>query len=149
MSVFDQALNFILAIEGGYVSNPRDPAVAINMGITQAAYDAWRKSQKLPPQDVRLLTREEAAAIYRANYWDRIGGDELAKKDPALALVAFDAAVKHGVQLTHQMLKASNGDWRRLLALRLDLYTNLTTWPVLGKSWTRRMAALLRVIASL
>ena len=57
--------------------------------------------------------------------------------------------MQHGVQLTAQMLKASSGDWRRLLALRLDLYTNLTTWPVFGKGWTRRMAALLRAIAGL
>lgn len=149
MSAFDQALSFVLAMEGGYVNHPKDPGGATNMGITQATYDAWRKSRKLPPQDVRLLTREEAAAIYRANYWDRIGGDALAQKDPALALVAFDAAVQHGVQLATQMLKASSGDWRRLLALRLDLYTNLTTWPIFGKGWTRRMAALLRAIAGL
>jgi lysozyme family protein len=148
MSAFDQALNFVLAMGGGYVKHPKDPGGTTNMGITQATYDAWRKGKKLPPQDVHLLTREEAAAIYRANYWDRIGGDELAQKDPPLALVAFDAAVQHGVQLAAQMLKASSGDWRRLLALRLDLYTNLTAWPVFGKGWTRRMAVLLRAIAS-
>ena len=60
---------FILAHEGGYVDHPKDPGGATNMGITIKTLAAWRK-QEVSKQDVKNLTREEAVAIYKAQYWD-------------------------------------------------------------------------------
>ena len=60
---------FVLASEGGYVDHPKDPGGATNMGITFAVLQAWRK-KKITKADVKALTKDEALAIYKANYWD-------------------------------------------------------------------------------
>ena len=60
---------FILAHEGGYVDHPKDPGGATNMGITFKTLQAWR-GREITKQDVKNLTREEAVAIYKAQYWD-------------------------------------------------------------------------------
>ena len=53
-------------------------------GISAAAY---------PDLTVANLTLDEAKALYRRDYWNWIAGDRLA---PALALLAFDAAINKG-----------------------------------------------------
>lgn len=61
--------SFVLASEGGYVDHPKDPGGATNRGITFAVLQAWRK-HPITKADVKALTKEEALAIYKANYWD-------------------------------------------------------------------------------
>ncbi|MEM0444201.1 MAG: glycosyl hydrolase 108 family protein [Candidatus Caldarchaeum sp.] len=135
--MFDKALSFTLKWEGGYSNHPSDPGGATNMGITQSTYDAWRNSKGLPKQDVKNLTRDEAARIYRERYWDPLKVDNA---NPALALIAFDSAVNHGVSTSLKWLSESNGDWRKFAAIRLEFYTKLRTWEVFGRGWTRRLA---------
>ncbi len=85
-SVFDQAVGFVLKerIEGGYVNDPRDPGGETNFGISKRAY---------PKVNIRALTREEAVAIYRRDYWDANRCDDL---PPKIAVALFDAAVNQG-----------------------------------------------------
>jgi lysozyme family protein len=138
--VFDHALTFVLKWEGGYVNHPQDPGGATNLGITQRTYDAWRQAQGLAPRDVRQITREEAAQIYRQRYWEPL---KLQDANPALQLAAFDAAVNHGVGQALTFLARCEGDWRRLIALRITFYTNLRIFDTFGRGWMRRMADLL------
>ena len=71
--------------EGGYVNDPVDPGGETKYGISKRSY---------PSVDIRNLTWEDAAAIYRRDYWDAVRGDDL----PAgLDLVAFAGAVNSGV----------------------------------------------------
>lgn len=147
---FDVAIDRVLAHEGGYVNNPRDPGGETNWGISKRAY---------PSVNIRTLTREGAKAIYRRDYWDAVRGDEL----PAcVAFQVFDVAVNHGVSRAVKFLQEAVGvlvDGRlgaltmaaiqkqdgtaialRYNAARLRFYTSLNTWPTFGKGWARRVA---------
>lgn len=92
----DQALRMILEHEGGYVNDPQDPGGATNMGVTQNTLDRVREQMprvKLPA-DVKDLTRAQAKAIYRHDYWKPVAGSEL----PAgLDIAVVDMAVNQGV----------------------------------------------------
>lgn len=93
MSGFTQALPVILAAEGGYVNDPLDRGGATNFGITQATYDGWRQTGRLPTRSVREITHEEVEAIYHQRFWVAGRCDSLPWP---LSLAHFDACVNHG-----------------------------------------------------
>lgn len=68
MKSLDELINELIIREGGYVNDPDDPGGATKYGITIATLSAAR-GQKQTPQDVRNLGRDEAAEIYRKNYF--------------------------------------------------------------------------------
>lgn len=80
---FDIGLTFVLAEEGGYVNNPNDPGGETNFGISK---------RKFPDVDIKNLTRDGAAAIYRTHYWVEFRCGELPL---GLDFAMFDAAVQH------------------------------------------------------
>jgi lysozyme family protein len=91
-NAFATCLAFVLEEEGGYGDMPGDPGGATNMGITRATLSAWR-GRPVNKEDVLSLEGDEAAAIYKADYWSAISGDDL----PAgLDLALFDDAVNSG-----------------------------------------------------
>ena len=99
---FDACLAFTLAQEGGYVDDPADPGGATNMGITLATLRHWDHDPALGPVDVRDLTRQTAAAIYRALYWNALRGDAL----PAgIDLSTFDFGVNAGTRRSAELLQ--------------------------------------------
>jgi lysozyme family protein len=98
---FILCLPWIMQSEGGYVENPADPGGATNMGITLGTLAAWR-GHPCTRDDVRALTRDEAAAIYRARYWT----DGLA---PGVDLSVFDASVMSGKSQGVKFLQAAAG----------------------------------------
>lgn len=164
--MFDQILAMVIKTEGGLTTNPADPGNwttgcvgkgtcrGTKYGIAAASY---------PNVDIPALTLEQAGAIYRRDFWDPIGGDHL---PPALALLMFDAAINSGVRRAVQWLQAALGvaadgtlgpvtmtalQTRRgqgadlcaeLLAQRILFDASLPTWPVFGRGWARRLAAL-------
>lgn len=85
MSVFEIALARTLEHEGGYVDDPADPGGETNFGISKRAY---------PDVDIKALTREAAAKIYRREYWDKPGWGRL--ENAALAVKLFDLGVNCG-----------------------------------------------------
>lgn len=109
---FENAVNFVLRKEGGYVANDGG-AGATNMGINSRAH---------PGIDVANITQDGAKAIYKKDYWDAIGGDSL---PPATALIAFDAAVNQGLPTAKDMLTQSGGDPTKLLELRKARYEEI------------------------
>lgn len=99
MGSFERALSIVLEHEGGdkFTDDPLDGGGATRFGISQIAH---------PSVDVRNLTREGAAAIYRAEYWQPMHCDEL----PApLALCVFDSAVNQGRAAATRMLQDAVG----------------------------------------
>lgn len=90
---FALALDFVLAHEGGYVNDPQDPGGETKYGISKRAY---------PSLDIANLTREDAAKIYRSDYWDKCRCGEL---PPGTDLLTFDAAVNQGPRAAIQMLQ--------------------------------------------
>src|SRR5690606_7789917 len=66
---FNEALEHVLQVEGGFVNHPADKGGATKFGITRATLAAWR-TRPVSVEDVQRMNREEAAAIYRKRYWD-------------------------------------------------------------------------------
>lgn len=154
---FEPALTCVLKQEGGYSDHPADPGGATMMGITQEVLAEWR-GHPVSKADVRALSRMEVAEIYRKRYWDAVAGDQL----PAgLDLAVFDFAVNSGASRAVRSLQRVLGveaDGRigpetlqaiaacnpaemitRLSALRLAFLEALSTFPVFGRGWTRRV----------
>ena len=155
---FTQCLPLVLVHEGGYVNHPKDPGGATNKGITQKTYDAWQRRAGKPPRSVKHIDGEEVAAIYRAQYWDKVcAGDMPAGLDYAV----FDFAVNSGPSRSAKFLQeivgvsadgiigaqtlAAVDDYEpasvisQLCDNRLAWLKRLTTFKTFGNGWTRRV----------
>lgn len=94
MTRFEQCLNYVLGIEGGYTNHNADRGGATNRGVTQAVYDDWRISKGFGRQPVSGISMDEVKAIYLSRYWLLGKCDRL----PApLDYIHFDGCVNHGV----------------------------------------------------
>lgn len=86
-----QLIAEVIDREGGYVNHPADRGGPTNWGITIAV--ARRHGYT---GDMRALSRQQAAAIYAADYWHSLQLDEIAAFSTDLALVLFDFGVNSG-----------------------------------------------------
>ena len=147
---FDKAFERVIGHEGGYVNDPRDPGGETKYGISKRAY---------PNLNIRDLTLDQAKAIYRTDYWDRLHMDEL---PGAIRFDMFDAAVNSGVSASAKFLQRAAGTTadgvigkltiaaangmdperldKRLAGYRLQYLCDLKTFPTFGKGWVRRVA---------
>ena len=89
---FDKCLEMLLSHEGGFVNHPEDPGGITNLGVTKKVYDEWT-GRESTEQEMRDLTPEDVAPIYKKNYWDRVKGDSLPS---GLDWACFDWAVNSG-----------------------------------------------------
>lgn len=94
---FDVALDVVWVNEGVDSDHPSDPGGRTRYGISQAAY---------PDLHIATLTREQAAEIYRRDYWQAIHGDELPLR---IAVQVFDHAVNAGVEPAIRLLQSVVG----------------------------------------
>jgi lysozyme family protein len=99
-AVFEAAMSFVLPHEGGLVNDPADTGGLTNHGVTQHEYDGWRRRHGNTLRSVALIRDDEVSAIYRDDYADPIGFDELVRGYPSLpklAICLLDWAINHGV----------------------------------------------------
>ena len=89
---FDKCLHMLLEHEGGYVNNVHDKGGMTNLGVTKKVYDKWIDRESTE-QEMRDLTPDDVAPIYKKNYWDRAKGDSLPS---GLDWACFDWAVNSG-----------------------------------------------------
>ena len=82
---FDRIVAEILKHEGGYVNHVSDNGGPTKYGITQKTY---------PDLDIENLTREQAAEIYRRDWYLPLRCDQIA--DERVALKLLDVAVNMG-----------------------------------------------------
>ncbi len=82
---FEKAFEATLGLEGGYVNNPSDPGKETKWGISKRSY---------PDLDIPHLTVEDARAIYKRDYWDRLYLDML--KNETISEEIFDTAINAG-----------------------------------------------------
>ncbi|SDG36635.1 glycoside hydrolase family 108 protein [Pelagibacterium luteolum] len=161
-SRWTRCLALILKHEGGYVDHPADPGGATNMGITHKTLARWRGVSPwwdVPKSEVAALTRAEAAAIYKAQYWDR---SKAGSMPAGLDLALFDYAVNSGPDRAIRALQALVGvvqdgfvgpvtlaaiakrDTRTLVEAlcdqRMSFLQRLSTWASFGRGWTSRVA---------
>jgi lysozyme family protein len=158
-ATFEAWVEMVLAHEGGYCYDSHDPGGETKYGITQRAY---------PDVDIAALTEDVARAIYYADYWLPIRGDEL----PApVAYCVGDMAVNAGVPTAvHQLQEALKiradgivgpetiaaayrADTRSLLEAlteaRIEYYMALPTFERFGKGWVNRALATVRAARQL
>lgn len=90
---FNDALRFVLEVEGGYSDDPDDKGGRTNYGITQATYDEWLARHKMPAAEVSSLAANYAEAIYFELFWTDGGCENLPSP---LNVVHFDSLVNHG-----------------------------------------------------
>jgi lysozyme family protein len=156
---FRRSLEIVLKHEGGFVNLKADPGGATNMGITIGTFRKYIKPGGTV-EDLKKLTREQAAICYRKKYWDAISGAEL---PDGVDLVVFDFAVNSGPDRAAKYLQAIVGvpeDGKigpatlkavrgRMHAGIINLYSDkrlaflkgLKTWPTFGKGWAARVKA--------
>jgi lysozyme family protein len=98
MADFNQAIEKTLVNEGGYINDPNDAGGETKYGISKRAY---------PNVDIKNLTTDEAKAIYKRDYWDKIKGDEMQSQKVAFEL--FDTAVNMGVRTASKLMQGCVG----------------------------------------
>lgn len=135
---FSKAIDFTLQWEGGYSNNPADPGKETNFGISKKSY---------PHLDIANLTREQAIEIYRRDYWDALGCDDLPYP---LDIIAFDTSVNCGVARTKKWMEQANGNSIALFMRRMEHYTYLVrvNKKFLGflSGWLNRMIDLYKLV---
>lgn len=161
VSTFKQSLSLVLAHEGGYVNNAKDPGGPTNQGITQHVYDAYHKVAGVPVQSVKLISAIETADIYKKQYWNLVSGDRL---PTGLDYAVFDFGVNSGISRALKYLQmtvgvaadavignetmtaiyaAAKANENALIlkycANRMAFLKSLGTFPTFGKGWTRRV----------
>ncbi len=97
MQTIDQIAEGIVAREGGYVNDPDDPGGATNYGVTihtmrRLGLDLNRDGT-VTEQDVRVLTRQQAVAIFVDHYFNR---PRIADLPEPLHATLFDMYVDAG-----------------------------------------------------
>lgn len=157
-SSYDRALAAVLEFEGGYVDHPKDPGGATNKGITIATFRRFIDKAGTKA-DLKALTTEQAAVVFRHEYWDKVSAGVL----PAgVDLAVFDFGVNSGPRRAIEFLQKVVGveqDGRigpmtlaavaamapltiinKLCEARLLWLGRLKTWDTFGKGWTSRVS---------
>ncbi len=98
MAAFNKAIEKTLLHEGGYVFDKDDAGGETNFGISKRAY---------PNVDIKSLTKADASAIYKEDYWDKVRGDEIRSQKVADTL--FDTAVNMGVRTASKLMQGCIG----------------------------------------
>tara|TARA_R100001443_G_scaffold36974_1_gene50756 strand:- start:665 stop:1174 length:510 start_codon:yes stop_codon:yes gene_type:complete len=149
---FDECLKMLLHHEGGYVNHPKDPGGETNLGVTKRVYEKWGGTK-----DMKDLTVEDVAPIYKENYWNRCKCDDL---ESGVDWVVFDWAVNSGTgrsakaiqkicgasqdgaigPKTLALIKTQNTEYviEEFGKIRQNFYESLKTFDTFGKGWTRR-----------
>jgi len=88
MAEFDLVIDKTLRHEGGdtFTNDTLDRGGATKYGISQKAY---------PDLDIRNLSEDQAKAIYRQDYWDKVRGDDI--QSQIMAETIFDVSVNMGI----------------------------------------------------
>jgi len=95
--------------EGGFSNHPADRGGPTNLGITQAVFSDYL-GRPASIEEVRLLSRATAIAIYRSRYWNAAKIDLLPE---ALQPLVFDLAVNMGPGTAIKLLQQTLGDLGR------------------------------------
>lgn len=106
---FDQAIEYVLAEEGGFTAKESDAGnwtggkigkgilKGTKYGISAASY---------PDEDIRNLTRDRAKFLFKRDFWDKIKGDLLPDK---ISLHVLDFAVNAGPPVAIRELQRAGG----------------------------------------
>jgi lysozyme family protein len=158
-SNFETCLALMLAHEGGFVNHPKDPGGMTNLGVTKRVWEEW-VGHEVDEKQMRALTPETVAPLYKRKYWDAVRADDLVD---GVDYCVFDVAVNSGPGRAVKFLQSCVGvtadggfgprtlaavkeaekDPARLIemycARRLEFLQSLQTFETFGKGWSRRV----------
>lgn len=149
----------VLKAEGGYANNPLDPGGETNYGISKSAY---------PNLNIRALTPDDAKAIFKVDYFDKVNGELLLLVNPGVAAHVADMAFNAGPQTAVNLLYDSVGLPRQntitnelvdrissseeaianYTKARLSYYSSLYTAPTFMKGWVNRVSSLNKALGT-
>ena len=164
---FQRALSLVLKHEGGWADQPSDPGGATMRGVTLATFRRYVKPNATK-DDLRKITDEQIAAVYRRHYWDAVAGAEL---PDGIDYAVFDFAVNSGPARAAKYLQAIVGTTtdgkigpatlaatramfhadviHKLCDSRMAFLKRLPIWPTFGKGWTNRVSDVRRAALEL
>jgi len=97
-------VELITEFEGGYVNHPDDPGGATNKGITLETLMSYRniKDPVVALENLRNLTIDQAAEIYKEGYWRQVNASIL---PPGVDIFVADWAVHSGPKTAIRQLQ--------------------------------------------
>lgn len=116
-SRFEYALDKVLRHEGGFVDDPVDPGGATNFGISlrflkeagELDLDGDGRADgdldldgDIDVDDIRAMSRDDAAFFYRSHWWDR---NDYGAFPLTIGWKVFDLAVNMGSPQAHKVLQ--------------------------------------------
>lgn len=166
---FEKAFERLIGHEGGFSTDRNDPGNWTGGKVGKGVMKGTKfgiAANTYPNLDIKNLTIEQAKAIYKKDWWDKLGADQL---HPSIVYQLWDFAVNAGKSRALKKLQQAVGvpddgiigpktiaavnakdvnDVLLLLASeRLRFYTSLPTWSTYGKGWTNRVAENLQYAA--
>jgi hypothetical protein len=164
---FQSSLAHVLKSEGGFVNHPKDPGGMTNLGCTKNTWEDY-VGHSVSESDMKDLTPELVAPLYKRKYWDKVAGDDLPS---GLDYAVFDAAINSGPGKAAKWLQEVLGvtadgsigkgtlaavhtmDVQDLIAKyndkRLQFLESLPTFSTFGKGWSRRVSEVQSTAAAL
>lgn len=138
---FEDCLNRVLKSEGGYTNDPKDPGGPTNFGITLADYRMYI-DRSGGASAVRNMSLDQAKAIYKSKYWDKVNGDTLPS---GVDYTVFDYGVNSGVARANRVYnKLKQPDPIKTINAindeRLAFLHSLSTWSHFGRGWGTRVS---------
>jgi lysozyme family protein len=136
-----------------------------NLGVTKRVWEEWT-GHEVDEKQMRALTPELVAPLYKRKYWDACRSDDLVS---GVDYAVFDVAVNSGAGRAIKFLQSCVGvdadggfgprtlaavkvaeqDPERLIELycakRLEFLQSLKTFETFGRGWSRRVAEVKQV----
>jgi lysozyme family protein len=156
---FDRALQFVLVHEGGFADHPKDPGGATMKGVTLETFRRHFGADK-SVNDLRNITPEQLACVYRTGYWDKCSCDQL---PGGVDYAVFDLAVNSGPGRAAKFLQSAIGAVQdgaigpatldkvgareppsiinSICDQRLSFLQHLETFSTFGAGWTKRVGS--------
>jgi len=163
---WDKSFNMVIAHEGGFTNDERDPGNKLPdgrkgstmLGCTQANWEKYI-GHEVTQDDMKALKKEDVKPLYKRDYWDAVRGDDL----PAgVDYAVFDFAINAGPAAARKMIQKALGvtadgaigpatmkaiqeaDGKDLLNKfshsKEAFYKSLPTFQTYGKGWLKRVA---------
>ncbi|MFA6569664.1 MAG: glycosyl hydrolase 108 family protein [Bacteroidota bacterium] len=129
MANFKSIVYKVLDVEKGYQADSGDSGnytnsgklVGTNYGISAKAFEQYYKREP-SIQNMKNLTKNDALAIYKVDYWDRVQGDKI--KNESTAHFIFDVfinAYRNGLKRVRESLQEYYQSYEQKI---VDINTN-------------------------
>jgi lysozyme family protein len=157
---WNASLQHVLKSEGGWSDHPADPGGATMKGVTLETYRRYKMNPHITKDQLRNITDEEVADIYKVGYWDKCRCYDLPS---GVDFLVFDAAVNMGVGRSAKLLQEAVGvsadgvigpitlaaanaadvdlTIERFSQLKEAFYRSLPTFGTFGNGWLNRVAS--------